>query len=764
VAVDVAGFLRERQAFIATAAPSAAAARELSDMADRAVSALAETALSRLRSPWAVVALGGWGARRLVPHSDLDFLVLTDAPAAELLPALSDVLYPLWDAGLKVGHQVRPRRDHARMVRDDIDTLTATLTGRAVCGDRALSERLLDDVAADTRKRAKKVLPQLLARSRPGSPYLLEPDLKEGAGGQRDLDELVWLGAVLTGRPAATHDALLTASAIDAGELERLRAAGDAITSARWAVHRLVTRPTSLMSLDLAADTGLDLEATQAALADAHHILLRVRGRLSGAPTRFDPRHRPTAPLTGDALFALLDEHGDALQAVEEAAWAGLLEDLVPGAARLMHLRRPALSHLYTVGDHCLRTVTLLAPAADTPPEAASVLAALPDRRPLQVAALLHDVGKAQAGAGHAERGEAAVRSLAPRFGLDAGQVADAALLVREHLLLAETATASDIHDDDVVLRAAGHVRRRELVDQLLLLTMADSLATGPGAWTAWHEALVGELADRLRAALTGTVEGAGVLEHAEETRATALAALADGPQAPALQAFVRGASLRYLAATPPADVLRHARLVAGVAPLGGLDRFQVGVGVGPAEGSWRVSVALLDRPGLFALICGALSLSGLDIMGADAYDAPGGVALDVFVVRSDTLAGIDTSTWAAFERHLGGALVDPAGLAVRLAERRRHYPTREHAETTVETGETGAYATAVEVRAADRVGLLYDLARAIADSGLQIRWARAVTQDGIARDVFHVTDAAGEPLDDPGVLGHLAMRIRERV
>jgi len=76
----------------------------------------------------------------------------------------------------------------------------------------------------------------------------------------------------------------------------------------------------------------------------------------------------------------------------------------------------------------------------------------------------------------------------------------------------------------------------------------------------------------------------------------------------------------------------------------------------------------------------------------------------------------------------------------------------------------SGAYATAVKVRAADRVGLLYDLARAFADSDLQIRWARAVTQSGVAKDVFHVTDATGEPVDDPGVLGHLAMRIRERV
>jgi [protein-PII] uridylyltransferase len=202
---------------------------------------------------------------------------------------------------------------------------------------------------------------------------------------------------------------------------------------------------------------------------------------------------------------------------------------------------------------------------------------------------------------------------------------------------------------------------------------------------------------------------------------------------------------------------------VANVASAGGANDFRTGVSPGPTPESWRVSVAARDRAGLFADICGALSLTGLDIMGADAYDAHGGVAIDVFVVRSDTRASVDPSAWTTFERHLQGALTDPAGLAVRLAERQQHYPARSHYRTRIDTRESGDYATAIEVRAADRVGLLYDLAGAFAETGLQIRWARALTKEGVAHDVFHVTDEFGEPVDDPGVLGHLSMRIRER-
>jgi UTP:GlnB (protein PII) uridylyltransferase len=760
--VDVEAFLRERSSLIASAPASGASARALSDLTDRAVSALAETALSRLRSPWALVAMGGWGASRLLPHSDLDLLVVTETNA-ELKAAISDVLYPLWDAGLDVGHQVRPRRDHLRAARGDIKTLTATLTGRRLCGDADLAALVLDDCATWAGKHSAATLRSISTRERAGSPYLLEPDLKEGAGGQRDLDELTWIGAALTRRPQETTRGLLDAGVIDSQEYALLDAAAEHVTSARWAVHRQVPRPTSLMTLELAADSGLALEALQAALADVHHLLLRVRARLGLGTAFYDPRTTPASPLHPDDVFALLDQGTGAVPQLEEAAWSGLLEDLVPEFGALMTVRRPALSHRFTVGAHCVRCATYAVGAADDHPEAAYELAHLADRKPLQVAALVHDIGKAGPAGDHAAAGARALETIGPRFGLTPGQVADARLLVREHLLLAATGSTRDTHDEDVVLQTAARIDRRDLVGALHLLTIADSLATGPEAWTPWHEALVGELVDRLRAALSDEVEGAGIAERAERVRAAALDLAGASDDAADVARFAGRAPLRYLAATTAGDVVTHARLAGAIASSGDPLAFEVAVSTGPTEGSWRASVIMIDRPGLFAAVCGAFALSGLDIMAADAYDAPDGVAIDAFVVRSDTLAAVEPATWSAFERSLRGALIDPIGLSTRIEERRRHYRSRAHVTTTVQTGVAESYATAVTVVAADRVGLLHDLARAISDSGLEIRWARAVTQNGIARDVFHVTDLSGEPVDDPGVLGHLAMRIRER-
>jgi UTP:GlnB (protein PII) uridylyltransferase len=746
---EVEHYLRDRAALIAAAVPGEAAAHELSDLTDRAVSALAETALQRLGSPWAVLALGGWGAQRLLPHSDLDLLVVTDAPADELRPALEAVLYPLWDAGLEVGHQVRARRDHYRACRDDLETLTATLTGRVLCGDDALARRVLADVAGAARRRSRRLLAVLAQRPRPGSPYLLEPDLKEGAGGQRDLDELTWSAAVASGAPTGDHSALVPLDLLTASESHTLSRARDVITAARWDLGRNGPRHVPVLTLDAVDEVRANLAALHGALADAHHLLLRVRARTRG--TSSPPS---TDPLSAGELFALLESGHEALAELEDAAWSHRLDDLVPAMSDLMTLRRPALTHAYTVGAHSLRTAVIAAIESARAGFDAGM------RRVLLVSTLLHDIGKVQAGPGHAKRGASMTLTLAPRFGLDATDTAAAALLVREHLLLPETSAGEDLHDEDVIIRAAGRIGRADLIAPLHALVSADSQATGPTTWSPWHAALAGELVERIRAALDEDAEDAGIAKRAERTRrgAVALAGLHD---ASAVERFVTSASLRYLASQRPAEVLAHALLVDGLAP-GPHARPRLSVSPGGAQGTWRVSVAAPDRAGLFAAIAGAFALAGLDILSAEAYETSGGTALDVFVVRSDTLAEADPSTWSAFERHLHTALTHPASFASRIEVRRRHYATRSGDAPTVSIEHTGAYATAMYVRAADRVGLLYDIARAISDLGLDIRWARATTRGGTVLDAFHIVGADGEPVGDAGLLGHLAMRIRE--
>ncbi len=227
-------YLEDRRSLLATGTPGVDSARRLAALTDGLLQRLVAASPAPPRGRWSLVALGGYGAGALLPASDIDLLLLSDEAAGTLKPFAESLLYPLWDAGLSVGHQVRSPKAHLKAVRDDRTILTASLTGRVIAGDGALGTSLLARCCADARKRSPRVLAELVARERPGSPYALEPDLKEGAGGRRDYDELVWLSAVMAGSPQRTPQALLDTDWIDEWEVGLVEGAAATVSAARW--------------------------------------------------------------------------------------------------------------------------------------------------------------------------------------------------------------------------------------------------------------------------------------------------------------------------------------------------------------------------------------------------------------------------------------------------------------------------------------------------------------------------------------------------
>ena len=315
--------------------------------------------------------------------------------------------------------------------------------------------------------------------------------------------------------------------------------------------------------------------------------------------------------------------------------------------------------------------------------------------------------------------------------------------------------------DEDAILRCAATVGRSELLAPLHLLTAADSVATGPATWTPWTDALVGTLVSRLDAALSPAVDGAGLVERAEKVRAATIAALPEGSTAQI--EFVRTAHLRYLASREPAHIARDARLVAELTASSAADAALIAVSPGPVAGTHSVTVAAPDRPELLARLAGAMALSGLDILSVDAYGAP--------------RASRSTYSWSPRPRS-GRSVPTPSppssgSLAPHFAtgsSSLRGLPSaavttraRSDAPVKVETIPSG-WDTAIRVTAPDRPGLLHDIARAVSSEGVDIRWAKVQTIAGLARDTFHVVGPDGGPVDDPGVLGHIAMRIRTAV
>jgi [protein-PII] uridylyltransferase len=319
----------------------------------------------------------------------------------------------------------------------------------------------------------------------------------------------------------------------------------------------------------------------------------------------------------------------------------------------------------------------------------------------LLVGTWLHDIGKGFVGVrgdDHTVAGEAVVGEVGARMGFPPADVAVLVAMVRHHLLLPDVATRRDLDDPATIAAVAEAVGDRDTLGLLRVLTVADSRATGPAAWSPWKAGLVDDLAERVDRLLAG--------------EATPV------PEFPA-----------------PADLAL-------------LDRARA-QGRLLVEGNGnRARVAAADRPGLFCHVAGILALHGLDVLAARAWSTDDGMAVEDFQVAPAFGRRPD---WGAVEADVARALAGALSLEAALAARARQYAGRAGAaaaspprtDVAVENGASDT-ATVVDVRAPDRIGTLYRITRALADLGLDIRHAKVATIGHEVVDAFYVVDGQG--------------------
>ncbi len=206
---------------------------------DEAIAALSAPAIGPGRL--AVAAVGGYGREDLAPASDIDLLLVHEGwSSSDLEAAVRRIVYPLWDAGLTVGYAVRSRKEAIGAV-DDLDTATATMDLRTVAGDVALAKQVRGECLRRLRRRPQRLLEALRdadrdRRVRAGdAAERIDPDLKSGAGGLRDVQSLRWAAGALVGTTGL--DPLVAAGYLGASDRPRLVAAESSLLAARVALH-----------------------------------------------------------------------------------------------------------------------------------------------------------------------------------------------------------------------------------------------------------------------------------------------------------------------------------------------------------------------------------------------------------------------------------------------------------------------------------------------------------------------------------------------
>jgi [protein-PII] uridylyltransferase len=807
----------------------------------REAAATADPSARRQLLQCAVVALGGYGRRELSPHSDVDLLFLHGGATSPTLASFVErTLITLWDAGLMVGHSFRSARDCVSAAREDLHSHTAMAEARLVTGNPALFDALhlrLETSLRGSRAAQQGFAVQMRAQwaerlaHQGGAVCVLEPQVKEGPGGLRDLHSVLWVASALFGcRGMSGLDA---PGLLDPVDYAAARQAYDFLLRVRNEAHFTTGRKTDLLTLDLQGELARSLGyrdrgsllASELLMRDYYrrafrlheickefvetHVEVKPRMRLFSSLRLRRPNRRALeekdgvlqprkgwAPRSGGGVLdaveraqstalpvsrtlkRILRDHatlaggrfrkskeagatlmklaarrgrvGSVLRLMHET---GILGRLVPEWSRVTFLVQHDFFHKYTVDEHTLRAVDALDELArgQDPQVAplARLLDEIPDARPLYLGMWLHDIAKGRGG-GHVPKGVVLARRILGRLGIDEEVAEDAVFLVGAHLEMSQTSQQRDLSEPALIETFAARVGNVRRLNLLMLLTYADHHGVGPGTWNAWKASLLWDLYERTRSLLEASREESG--DSSMSARDRAAADLRRYFSEEEVDHHFALLPERYLRATDAAHLASHFRLIRSLgsraAAFEWADR-------GDGRGT-DLTVTAADRPGLLSLLAGTLTVQGLDILGADVFARNDGLVLDT--IRVAERPG-QRPLRPERRVRLESVLHDAVSGALDLAEaferwRAQNRKTRKpggraarHPAVRFDQ-EASAVATVVEVKAPDQPGLVYTLARTLAEERIDITSARIATAKALALDVFYVRDAQGRKLD----------------
>ena len=797
-----------------------------------------------------VIATGGYGRGTLAPGSDIDLLfLLSGRTSTDTNAVVEFLLYALWDAKLKVGQATREVGECIRLAKTDNTILTSILEARFICGEAALfadlAHRFKVEIEATGAKKfvAEKLAERDARHAKSGqSRYAVEPDLKDGKGGLRDLHTLFWIAKFIFS--ANSPEELSEKGAFTPAELHTFLKCEDFLWAVRCHLHFISHRGEDRLSFDrqaelakrlryrshgglqaverfmrhyflIAKDVG-DLTRIFCASLEEKH-LKEVQG-LSRIFTRFLPQRNkkqwPTGfnlengrigvisadvfssnPVNMLRIFwiageSLLEIHPDALKLMRKSFRliddslrnnaeansifldilcktakpevvlrlmneAGVLGRFIPQFGQIVAMMQFNMYHHYTVDEHLLRAVGVLTgiengELAKEHPRAAELFPTIKARRALYVATLLHDIAKGRT-EDHSIAGERVARELCPRLGLDSGETELVAWLIRYHLLMSETSQMRDLNDFKTILDFVQIVQTPERLKLLIILTVADIRAVGPGVWNGWKGQLLRTLYLEAEPLLSGGHSAASRKERVQEAQTTLFSKLGQADEQSRSKLAARHYDAYWLNVPVERQQRHHAMMEntsGGVVTDVNTDSF---------SGITELTVLAPDHPRLLAMITGACAAAGGNIIGAHIFTTIDGLALDTILISRAFKDEADETRRAAkicdsIRKVLHGEL----RLSEELA-RMQQMPERAKAfsvtpRVLVDNTSSNKY-TVIEASGLDRVGLLHALTDGLYRLNLNIGSAHITTFGEKAVDVFYVTDLTGAKIESPARL-----------
>jgi [protein-PII] uridylyltransferase len=794
-----------------------------------------------LKNPYAIIALGGYGRQEQCAHSDVDLLFLFEKqvpPETEEL--IREVVYPLWDIGLDVGHATRTLKECLQLAARDFEVLTSLLDARFICGISPLYSKLLEKLRSTVlRQHSRRIIDWLIETNEArhfrfgDSAYLLQPNLKEGQGGLRDYHTMLWIAKikfsiqqvrdfeyygylshaefgsffnslafiwnirnrlhVITGRKCDqlyfSHQERL-AEELEYrrdngqqpvelflgqlhGHMERVKQQHQMFLyelggSTARSKRRKPARAAAFKGLAVEKNNTLVFSSPESILANPD-LLIEI----------FEESARLKIPLGSEArrlvkdFLYLVDDNfiasGSVVKSFEkilttsvphfnvlnEMMNTGFLTVLLPEMQNIVNRIQYDEYHIFPVDKHSLEVVQTIKTFGSNDslvddPLCVSLFKELKHRKMLMWAALLHDIGKGEPGRGHAEKGAIITTAILTRLGYAKKDIDTVTFLVREHLFLVKTATRRDLNDEETAITCARRIPNVPRLKMLYLLSVADSIATGPKAWNDWTAALLRALFLRVLNILERGELATREAVRAVELKKAALLESAAIPDRPEIEKLFSFMSPRYLLYADPKKMRRHVDIFS---ELGGRE-FVWRIKKTDAGSTRSVTICAKDRPGLFSKIAGVFTLNSINILDVQVFTWKNNIALDIFKVQPPPDRIFESETWQKAENALENALAGELDLNKALAAKAvppaiRHRPvTGRPSEVNVDN-DASSFFTIIEIFTYDSPGLLFNITDTLFKCGLDVWVAKIATKVDQVADIFYVRDFEGQKVDD---------------
>lgn len=785
----------------------------------------------------ALVAIGGYGRGELNVRSDIDLMLLHKGRITKSIEELTQqLLYILWDTGLDMGFSIRSVAESVQLAKDDLKTLTALLDVRFIFGDEELYATLHKNIRKQlfSAGRTQEFINDKLEETRQrharfgGSVYILEPNVKEGEGGLRDLHTAMW---ALKAKDGKTFEPF-SLGLINAADRRSLETSLDFILWVRNELHFGAGRKADQLTFDhqerIAALMGfqnteksLAVEAfmqkyyrhasnlnyysnlilsrtlhrdTKKSLWPGKKVRLdrnfHITGGVLSAKSSHTIKDDPVAAMkafeysqafdveidqaTKDLILEHIESAGEAIRSSREASDSFLkilrgknvyktlaemarlrfLDSYIPEFEEISCKVQHDLYHVYTVDAHTLFAVREIERLRGQYKADFSLLSNLFEEMPnpeiLYLSVLFHDIGKAH-GKGHAEKGAAMVPEICRRLHLSEDDTNLIKFVVKNHLLLANTAQYRDLHDDKLVIEFARTIGDIERLNLLYLLTFADVRAVGPDVWSQWKGALFQELYFK---AITVLERGTFEAEEAEvklgrikERVATLLKP--DGIDGHTVDEYFSLLPMRYFLSNGPDFIADHIKLLREF----GNGPYSMKVRQDTFREYTEIVICTHDVHGLFSMITGVMAANGVNILGAQINTLKNGVALDILQVNSPSGEHItDESKLRKIEADLADVVTGKVKVDSLVKKRKQpsilDAKARPRVRTTVQVdNEVSDAYTVLDIHTQNRIGLLYDITSTLSSLGLYIYIAKISTKGDEAADIFYVKDIFGQKI-----------------